>query len=79
MNENNFYKKGWYCFYKYNKNDAIWWTSPINRLGERCFSFDKKTVFNFFADYPDKLTPEQIKIFKKENPYLAALKRTPYD
>ena len=39
------------------------------------FSFDKKTVFNFWQDYPDKLTPEQIEIFKKENPYLASLKK----
>ena len=76
MNENNFYKKDWCCFYKYNESDSIWWTNPINSVGETCFSFDKKTVFSFFTDYPDKLTPEQIKIFKKENPYLAALKPT---
>lgn len=79
MNEDNFYKKGWRPFYKENEGDVIWWTSPIDRLGEICFSFDKKTVFNFFRDYPDKLTREQIEIFKKENPVLAELKSTPYD
>ena len=76
MNENNFYKKGWLDFRKINKDDVIWWTGPIDSIGEMCFSFDKNTVFNFFRDYPDKLTAEQIKIFKKENPYLAELKPT---
>jgi len=38
------------------------------------FSFDKKTIFNFYTDYPEKLTPEQIELFKKEHPELAALK-----
>lgn len=32
------------------------------------FSFDKKQVFNMFADYPHNLTPEQKKIFDEENP-----------
>lgn len=36
--------------------------------GEWLFSFDKKTVFNMFADYPKALTPEQKQIFDKENP-----------
>lgn len=79
MSEKNSYKKGWMDFYKDNENDLIWWTGPINSVGEMCFSFDKKTVFNFFRDYPDKLTREQIAIFKKENPVLAELKITPYD
>ena len=38
------------------------------------FSFDQETIFNFWTDYPDKLTPEQIEIFKKENPIMAELK-----
>jgi hypothetical protein len=33
------------------------------------FSFDKKTEFNMFRDYPDALTPEQKKIFDDENPF----------
>lgn len=42
--------------------------------GPYLFSFDQETIFNFWTDYPDKLTPEQIEIFKKENPVMAALK-----
>lgn len=54
-------------FYKNNKGDVIWWLDSECK-GEWLFSFDKKKVFNMFADYPDKLTPEQKRIFDKENP-----------
>ena len=60
--------------YKDNESQEIWWVQNTESIGEFLFTFDKKTVFNFFQDYPDKLTPEQIAIFKKENPDLAALK-----
>ena len=43
-------------------------------FAENLFSFDQETIFNFWTDYPDKLTPEQIEIFKKENPTMAELK-----
>lgn len=56
-------------FYKNNPNDIIWWKATPGRIGEWIFSFDKKTCFNMFADYPYKLTPEQKEIFDKENPY----------
>lgn len=55
-------------FYKQNEDDLIWWLDSENK-GEWLFSFDKKTVFNLFSDYPDKLTPEQKKIFDEENPF----------
>ncbi len=61
-------------FYKENEDDKIWWVETSNSIGEYLFTFDKKTIFNFFSDYPDKLTKEQIEIFKKENPSLAELK-----
>lgn len=61
-------------FYKEEENSLIWWVETPDTKGEYLFSFDKKTIFNFFQDYPQKLTPEQIEIFKKENPTLAALK-----
>ena len=58
-------------FYKNNPTDVIWWIYNPNVIGEWLFSFDKKEVFNMFADYPHKLTPEQKEIFDKENPYWA--------
>ena len=42
-------------FYKNNKDDIIWW-KETEQIGVWEFSFDKKEVFNMFADYPYKLT-----------------------
>lgn len=61
-------------WYKNNETDLIYWIDDLENEGRFLFSFDKKTVFNFWEDYPQKLTKEQIEIFKKENPELAALK-----
>lgn len=59
-------------FYKNNPTDVIWWVDNGDKVkGEWMFSFDKKKVFNMFADYPHKLTPEQKTIFDAENPYWA--------
>ena len=58
-------------WYKNKKRDLIWWYDTSDYDGYWIFSFDKKKVFNLFADYPFKLTPEQKKIFDKENPYWA--------
>jgi hypothetical protein len=57
---------GWY---KNNETDKIWWKNLPDRVGLWIFSFDQKTEFNMFSDYPQKLTPEQKKIFDKANPY----------
>ena len=54
-------------FYKNNKDDTIWW-NEAEQIGVWEFSFDKKEVFNMFADYPYKLTQKQKEIFDKENP-----------
>lgn len=54
-------------WYKNNTDDKIWW-KDTDSVGEWLFSFDKKQVFNMFADYPHSLTPEQKKIFDEENP-----------
>lgn len=56
-------------FYKNSPDDKIWWVNNPETVGEWLFSFDKKTVFNMFADYPHKLTAEQKAIFDAENPF----------
>lgn len=58
-------------FYKNNKSDKIYWVDNADQIGVRLFSFDQKTIFNMFADYPHNLTPEQKEIFDEENPYWA--------
>lgn len=57
--------------FKNSPTDKIWWVDTSDSCGEFVFTFDKKTYFNMFADYPGKLTPEQRKIFDKENPFWA--------
>ncbi len=54
-------------FYKRNETDIIFWIEA-DRVGEHLFTFDKKRIFNLFADYPWKLTPKEKVIFDKENP-----------
>ena len=61
-----------YVFYHNEPDDTIWWVEyPMPMDGVWLFSFDKKQVFNMFSDYPWKLTPEQVEIFDRENPYWA--------
>ena len=67
------YKNG-HDFYKNSKDEKIWMVETPGQEGPYLFSFDQETIFDFWTDYPDKLTPEQIEIFKKENPTMAALK-----
>ncbi len=38
------------------------------------FTFDGEKVYNFWEDYPDKLTSEEKAIFDEEYPEMAALK-----
>lgn len=60
-------------FSKIDETDQIQW-GGTSAFDDIYFTFDGKNIFNFWRDYPDKLTPEQIEIFKKENPPLARLK-----
>ena len=54
-------------FEKESDDKMIYWVDPEDdREDTILFSFDGKTVFNFWQDYPEKLSPEQIRIFKKE-------------
>ena len=56
-------------FYKKESTDKIWWIDAIDYVGMFLFSFDKKIIYNFFAEY-ETLTEEQKEIFRKENPIL---------
>ena len=57
-------------FYKENESDTIWWVET-DKVGVWEFSFDKEKTYNLFADFPDKLTKEEVQIFIKEQPYWA--------
>jgi hypothetical protein len=57
-----------YEFYKNNESDTIYWVDNVDSVGEHLFTFDKKRIFNLFADYPHNLTPKQKAIFDRENP-----------
>ena len=56
-------------FYKNNPTDQIWWVDNFEKVGVRLFSFDKKKIYNLFADYPHNMMPEEVAIFNRENPY----------
>lgn len=58
-------------FYKENESDEIWWVYNTDVIGTLEFSFDKKTIFNAWTDYPWKLTDPQKTIFDRENPFWA--------
>ena len=58
-------------FYKKDNKDKIWWIDNPDVKGEFLFSFDKKKIYNLFADYPHNLLPTEKTLFDKENPYWA--------
>lgn len=60
---------------KRNENDKIWWWDDDELIGLLRFSFNKVTIYNFWTDYPSKLSDKQKEIFDKENPLLANLKK----
>lgn len=66
--------EGYSDFYKDNINDKIWTVERIGYRGPFLFSFDAKTIYNFWSDYPENLSHEEVEIFKKEFPDLADLK-----
>ena len=50
-------------FYKNNEGDTILWVDNVESVGEFLFTFDKKKIYNLFADYPHNLTPKEKAIF----------------
>ena len=59
-------------WFKKGKNDKIWWLDPGDEYGVFVFSFDKKTQYDLFEDYPNKLSEKQLEVFNKENPFWAS-------
>lgn len=53
-------------FYQEKPGDRVWWVEN-DLIGVYEFSFDRKKVYNLFADYPHALTPEERAIFDEEN------------
>lgn len=59
-------------YFKNNPTDKIWWVNNIDEtVGLFLFTFDKVKIYNMFQDYPDAMTPEEVAIFDRENPYWA--------
>ena len=63
-------------WYKNEPTDLIYWKDDPEIIGEWVFSFDRKTEYNMFLDYPQNLTAEQKAVFDRENPHLLHLLRT---
>ena len=60
-------------FYKKRNSDKIWWGKIKGVIGPTFVSFDKKTVYNLWTDYPSKFNSEQKALFDNENPDWADL------
>lgn len=54
-----------YDFYKNNVSDTIFWVDNVDNVGEHLFSFDKKKIYNLFADYPHNLSEEERRVFTR--------------
>lgn len=67
----NCYIDGYENFHKDNENSKVWWTNRIGVIGELNISFDKRKIYNLYADYPYNMTDEEVEIFDKEEPYWA--------
>lgn len=58
---------------KENPDDTVEW-ADTGELFDGLFLFrfgPGGRVFNLFRDYPEKLTPDELAIFNRENPYWA--------
>lgn len=59
-------------FYKRSEESEIWWVAnKRKKCGILIFSFDKKKVYYYYRDYPQKLSEKEIEIFKKYEPFWA--------
>lgn len=58
-----------YEFYKESKKSKIWQVDERDSIGTLLITFDKYKIYNLWTDYPDKFTPEQIELIRKELPF----------
>lgn len=56
-------------WFKHSPDSRVWW-KETNEIGLFIFSFDRKKEYNFYRDFPEKLTPEEERIFREEEPIL---------
>ncbi len=61
----------WMVFENVYNDDG---TPVVPKVGPWLFTFDKKKIYNFWPDYPNNLTEEQVQIFKKAFPIMAKLR-----
>ncbi len=65
-------------FYHEKENGKIWSVYEYDideedgtigpRKGPFLFSFDKKKIYDYWRDYPDNMTAEEVELFDKEFP-----------
>lgn len=60
-----------FSFYKEREKDKIWWVDFPDMDGFFAISFDKKKILFLFGDCPKNFSPEELEIFKKEQPFWA--------
>lgn len=58
---------------KSHKNSKVYWLQNDNQCvrprGEWIFSFDKKYIYNFYGDYPKRMTKKEVEFFDKYEPF----------
>lgn len=58
-------------FYREHPGDKVLWLNKDSGAGKFLFSLDGKKIYNLFRDYPHNMTPEEVRIFDRENPLWA--------
>lgn len=59
-----------FYFYKKKETDKIWWVD-FPDMDSLLFLSIKKRFYSFFGDCPKNFSPEELEIFKKEQPFWA--------
>ena len=57
-------------FYEDRITGRVWHVDLAEQIiGPILFTFDRKKIYNYWSDYPQNLTPEEIRIFEEDCPY----------